>query len=132
MKKLFAIGICCLLCGLFGCEDSGEVDRPAPVAAFTTEKESYAAGEKIGFSNTSAFDGGEIIAYEWDFGDESARSTKKEPVKVYNEAGTYTVRLVVTGNNGMTGQSENRIVIREDDRELVADFTFEKEEYAVG
>lgn len=132
MKKLFAIGTCCLLCGLFGCEDSGEADRPAPVAAFTTEKESYAAGEKIGFTNTSSFDNGEIIAYEWDFGDESARSTKKEPVKVYNEAGTYTVRLAVTGSNGMVGQSENRLVIREDDRELVADFTFEKEEYAVG
>ena len=41
-----------------------------------------------------------------------------------NEAGTYTVRLVVTGNNGTTDQSENRIVIRKDDRVLVADFTF--------
>lgn len=77
MKKLFAIGTCCLLCGLFGCEDSGEADRPAPVAAFTTEKESYAAGEKIGFINTSSFDAGEIIAYEWDFGDESAVRPKR-------------------------------------------------------
>ena len=41
-----------------------------------------------------------------------------------NEAGTYTVRFVVTGNNGTTDQSENWIVIRKDDRELVADFTF--------
>ena len=32
MKKLFAIGTCCLLCGLFGCEDSGEADELFPAA----------------------------------------------------------------------------------------------------
>ena len=134
MKKLlvFALGICSLPCGLSGCADSGEADRPAPVSSFTTEKESYAAGEKIVFTNTSTFGSGEIIAYEWDFGDGSARSTRREPVKVYGKAGAYTVRLVVTGDNGAAGQCERPLVIREDDRELIADFSFAKAEYAVG
>jgi PKD repeat protein len=73
-----------------------------PIAAFTYSPSSPQVGETVTFDASASYDpDGTIVSYEWDFGDgksgvgESANHT-------YTTAGTYTVTLTVTDNNGLT------------------------------
>lgn len=47
---------------------------------------------------------GEIQRYLWDFGD-SSQSDLADPVHVFDEAGTYVVRLTVTDSSGATSEA---------------------------
>jgi parallel beta-helix repeat protein len=70
-----------------------------PVANFTYSSEE----SPVLFNGSSSYDfDGEIISYEWDFGD----GTKGEGKVVYHkycEVGTYDVTLTVTDDDGLTG-----------------------------
>ena len=44
---------------------------------------------------------GSIVSYLWDFGD-GATSTNRNPDYLYSNAGTYTVTLMVTDDDGYT------------------------------
>ncbi len=72
---------------------------------------------------TVAFEGsdssdpdGEIIDYEWDFGDpdsgEENTSTEENPAHEYSEEGTYTVSLTVTDGDGASGTTEAVVEIK--------------------
>ena len=50
-------------------------------------------------------DGGDIQSYTWDFGDDTTGSGV-QPSHEYTEAGTYTVKLTVTDNEGHTTPTE--------------------------
>jgi PKD repeat protein len=52
---------------------------------------------------------GQIVAYNWDFGD-GQTSTSPAPSHVYQRAGSYTARLIVTDNAGATGAASINIV----------------------
>ncbi len=71
-----------------------------PTAAFTVSPSSGQPGTWFTFSASPSVDpDGSIVNYTWDFGDGSSGSG----VTAYNnylEAGTYTVRLTVTDNDG--------------------------------
>ena len=55
--------------------------------------------DEVSFSSTGSDDSdGEIVSYEWDFGDGSPTSSETNPTHVYEEAGDYTVTLTVTDN----------------------------------
>jgi serine protease len=59
-------------------------------------------GETIGFDASGSSDpDGTIVSYSWDFGD-GGTETKTNPITThqYSTAGTYTVTLTVTDNNG--------------------------------
>jgi PKD domain len=57
-------------------------------------------GELIQFDGTgSSSPGGQIVLYEWDFGD-GGTAQGPTPQHVYGNAGSYTVRLRVTDNKG--------------------------------
>jgi hypothetical protein len=63
------------------------------------------------FEGTSSVDpDGTIVAYSWDFGD-GAMSTASEPVHTYSAAGTYTVTLTVTDNEGLTGTAQTQVQV---------------------
>lgn len=59
-------------------------------------------GSPVNFSSAGSYDpDGQIVSYQWDFGDGST-SNKANPSHTYNAAGTYTVKLTVTDDQGAT------------------------------
>lgn len=59
-------------------------------------------GEPIAFSAAGSVDpNGSIVSYAWDFGD-GASGSGVAPSHTYDFAGTYTVQLVITDNDGLT------------------------------
>ncbi|MCD6448842.1 MAG: PKD domain-containing protein [Thermoplasmata archaeon] len=53
---------------------------------------------------------GDIIAWIWYFGDGSS-STEQNPIHVYEDNGTYTVRLVIISSSGATDYVEKVITV---------------------
>lgn len=86
----------------------------APVANFTSRE---IDGRRVLFADTST---NNPTRWEWDFGDNSAKVTDRNPTHVYAKTGTYRVSLTA-GN--LAGQSTHTdfIVVR---GPLVADFSF--------
>ncbi len=93
-----------LALGLGGCFPQSDQELP-PTAVFTVEPPEVHAGEEVLFdAAASRAAQGEIVRYQWDFGDghqaEGVRVTH-----VYSAVGTYTVRLTVTDERGRQGQA---------------------------
>ena len=79
---------------------SKNVSNRAPVASFTESATVVAQGEMISFDASGSYDpDGTIVAYLWDFGDGNA-ATDVTVDHAYSEAGTYTVTLTVTDDDG--------------------------------
>ncbi len=66
-------------------------------ADFTMENNTGAPPLSVSFTDTSTIP--EPGSWLWDFGD-GATSTERNPVHTYNQAGTFSVRLTVTGPDG--------------------------------
>ena len=69
---------------------------PPPVASFSIKLSSGSAPLAVQFSDTSL---GTITSWQWDFG-EGGTSTERSPSHRYTLAGSYTVRLTVSGPGG--------------------------------
>jgi len=54
-------------------------------------------------ASSSTADGGTIISYEWDFGDDTAKIIETDPITthIYTKTGTYTVTLNITDSEGL-------------------------------
>jgi gliding motility-associated-like protein len=65
-------------------------------AGFTVSKDTVCLGTAITFMDTSRSTFGGITIRNWAFGDASS-SSATSPAKMYNQAGTYTVRLIASG-----------------------------------
>lgn len=72
-------------------------------ADFVSSKESSCAGEEVKFLNTSSTKG---TSWLWDFGDGTV-STESNPVKVYTQKGTYTVKMTI--NDGICSATETKL-----------------------
>ncbi len=59
----------------------------------------------IDFTSNVSDPDGEIVSYEWNFGDGTS-STSQNPSHTYDQSGTYTVTLIVTDDNGDTSTKE--------------------------
>ena len=77
------------------------IPNQPPVASFTYFPESLVVSEEITFDASASTDpDGEIISYEWDFGDGDVTNTTKETINhSYSEAGIYEVTLTVIDND---------------------------------
>ena len=101
-----------------------------PIAAFKYEVVPNTDGKKIKFLNNARADeeaGAEIISYEWDFDtasdlqgadsdgdglkDNDVNSKALEPVRLYNNYGTYYVKLTVTDDQGNTDSITNELTV---------------------
>ena len=77
-----------------------------PVAAF-----GYACSERdCNFVDGSSDSGGTVVAWSWTFGD-SGGSSAQNPSHTYASAGTYSVTLMVTDNNGATGSASQSVTV---------------------
>ncbi len=91
-----------------GGEDPPVVNQP-PAASFTYTTNELTASFNAGGSSDSD---GSIVSYAWDFGDETT-GTGVTPSRTYAVAGTYTVTLTVTDNEGATGSTSQSVTVEE-------------------
>lgn len=84
----------------------------APVARIVVDTRSAeSAPAIINFDGSGSFDlDGEIVEYQWDFGDGSREFLIAVP-HTYASAGTYHAKLTVTDDKGVTGSDEVTISI---------------------
>ena len=78
----------------------------APTASFT----SSCSGLTCTFTNGSSDVDGTIVGRSWTFGD-GATSTSNNPSRTYAAAGTYTVGLTVTDDDGATGTITGTVTV---------------------
>lgn len=93
-----------------------------PVAVAESDGEAI-EDEIIMFLADGSYDpDGEIVAYEWDFGDETT-GTGIVISHSYSEPGTYIVNLTVTDNDGLMGWNELSITVEEEPGPVEIPFT---------
>lgn len=92
---------------LCGGEEATEPEGEAPVAAFSSAV--GATSLAYNFTDESTDADGTIVAWAWDFGD-AGTSSAQHPSHVYAAAGSYTVRLTVTDDQGGTNFIEHTVV----------------------
>ncbi len=78
------------------------VAEPPPVAGFGVSATNGVRPFAVTFTDTST---NAITAWAWEFGD-GGTSSEQNPVHVYTDAGTFSVRLTVTGPGGVDSSTE--------------------------
>ncbi|MFY9308307.1 MAG: PKD domain-containing protein, partial [Bacteroidia bacterium] len=82
---------------------------PSPVANFNHID--ICLQDTVTFTDLSSVSAGSISNWSWDFGDGSSTSTIQHPKHKYAAAGTYTVTLIVTTNNGCKDTITKNVVV---------------------
>jgi PKD repeat protein len=97
-----------------------------PVANFTFSPSQPSVGTDISFTDTSTDEDGWVDGYLWDFGDGTEPDTDNYPVHQYATAGTYTVNLTVTDDDGATNSVEKTVTVigGTSNNPPMADFTY--------
>jgi glucose/arabinose dehydrogenase len=73
----------------------------APIPAASATPNSGLAPLSVAFSSAGSVDpDGDVVTYQWDFGDGTASSTVANPTYTYTKAGVYTATLTLTDSKG--------------------------------
>ena len=101
-------------------KDDGEVTPPPanqPPTANANGPYSGITNQALSFSSSGSGDpDGSIVAWNWDFGDNSQNATTANPSHTYTAAGTYTVTLTVTDDGGATDSNSTTATITDPDQ----------------
>jgi PKD repeat protein len=89
--------------------NAGTGGGQAPTSSFDLPA-SCTAGTPCGFHSTSS-DDGQIVSTDWNFGDNSDAATTPDATHTYQAAGTYTVTLTVTDDQGLSGTSSQSLTV---------------------
>jgi PKD repeat protein len=87
---------------------------PGPIVDCSLTPFNPMAGEEISFTDLSNSLKGEIVTWHYDFGDGTV-STLRNPKKVYDEIGVYTLTLTVTNSLGKTSSLSKKIYVGDED-----------------
>ena len=101
-------GTCLVSCGD---DESAPIINTPPTSSFSAPSDGL-VGEEIQFTDNSSDEDGNIISWEWDFGDGNS-SENQNPTHVYESANTYEVTLEVTDDGGLTDSTTSSITIQE-------------------
>jgi gliding motility-associated-like protein len=86
-------------------------NTPGPVADFNVHPTTIILGEgAITFTDNSS---GNVVTWDWDFGDGSAHGTGSQTSHTYDQSGEYTITLVVTDANGCSDTAYSTVYIKE-------------------
>lgn len=97
---------CMILVYLSGCI-APPVEKASPVAQISATPTTVKLGESITFSATDSTDpDGNIISYEWHFGDGNTVSGATVNHDYSDKGGTYNIKLTVTDDDGLSGTAE--------------------------
>jgi len=96
--------------------------QPNPIADFSVETTDLA----VAFTNASS----NATSYAWDFGDGTGTATEENPTYTYTEAGTYTVKLTATSDQG-SNETTKEITVSAPVIIPVADFTIKTTDLTV-
>lgn len=89
-------------------------------AAFTAEPNLGNAPLFVQFFDQSS---GNIDSCTWDFGDGGSSSNVKDPNHIYTVPGIYTVKLTVSGNDGVDVHTKENFIVVNDDNLPTAAFS---------
>ncbi|MDG6217922.1 MAG: PKD domain-containing protein [Candidatus Thermoplasmatota archaeon] len=89
-----------------------ELDMHPPFVSISADDTCGKAPFTVSFSSNAYDIDGEIVSYEWDFG-EGSTSSEKEVTHTYTETGRYYARLTVTDNDGMKHSDSLQITVIE-------------------
>ncbi len=81
-----------------------------PTADFTYNPSVPTPLELIQFTDTSYDLDGTIVSWYWDFGDGNT-SSLQNPIKFYDQGGSYSVTLNITDDDGLTNETSQIILI---------------------
>lgn len=83
-----------------------------PVAKATNLSGPGHAPLAVSFNSAGSTDtDGNIVGYEWDFGDGSGSSTASDPSYTYDTPGNYIATLTVTDNDGLTDNDTTNVAV---------------------
>lgn len=85
--------------------------NPSPIAGFTANLTTGCAPSTIQFTDVSNPVAGNIVSWQWDFGDGNT-STQQNPSHQYTATGFYTVSLKVVSSTGCQGLASTGRYIR--------------------
>lgn len=94
----------------------------APHAEIVADPVAGAAPLGVAFSGVDSTDDGEIVAYDWDFGD-AVLGSGVTADHVYTTGGSYTARLTVTDDAGLTAEASVGITVEGGNAAPHAEFT---------
>jgi PKD repeat protein len=97
----------------FGAAERPRTVKFPPVAQFEFTPERPKVGETVRFDASESFDpDGQIIRYEWDFETDGTIDAQGVRVEhIFTQAGTFTVTLKVTDNDGETGTARKTVTV---------------------
>jgi len=96
-----------------------------PQANFTASPREGEAPLEVGFDASASSDSdGDIVSYDWEFGDGSTGSGQSQN-HTYKEGGDYEAVLSVTDDEGATSSSAKNIQVRKPNEEPVAKLSAE-------
>jgi PKD repeat protein len=108
---LVTLSVALTACG--GGDSSGSpAPNIAPGAAFAVTPASGLNPLTVTFDASGSSDpDGSIAAYAWNFGDQTASGSGMRVEHVFQAAGSYTITLTVTDNNGSTASTTHGVTV---------------------
>ena len=113
MNRLaYLLSLICIL-AFSSCEEDKVYYHTAAKADFTIGENMYELGQTAVFKDASIPDeGSRIVAWLWEFGDaKKSVSTEQNPTFVYPSDGTFTIKLTVTDDNGLSATAKKDLTI---------------------